>query len=472
MPCPYGKTSATLFLMSIPQLVDRLDTWLTDEPPFTLTEGGMIRDGVSAELDELRAIARGGKEWIISYQQREIERTGISSLKVKFNKVFGYFIEVTSSHLHKIPENYHRKQTTVGGERFITPELKEYEEKVLTAEERICALEYRLFEELRKEIAAHASDIQEISDTLAELDVLASFAETAERNHFTRPKLNEKRGISIKNGRHPVVESLRGSFVGNDVCLSDKTSFIVLTGPNMAGKSTYLRQNALIVLLAQIGSFVPAESAEIGIVDRIFTRVGAGDNLAAGESTFLMEMQETSQILHHATERSLVILDEVGRGTSTYDGMALAWAISEHLAEQIGALTIFATHYHELTSLVEKQANVANFSVAVRENESGVVFLHKIVPGGIDRSYGIEVAKLAGLPKSVISRAKTLLSELEAKKAEADAQMNLFSAERSEEQPFPKRSTLETELADLDLNQLTPLAALQALAELQEKCRR
>ena len=455
---------------SITQLVQQLDTMFVDEPPVTITEGGMIREGVSKELDELHQIAHGGKEWILGYQEQEKKRTGITNLKVKFNKVFGYFIEVSSSHLSKVPETYIRKQTITNGERFITPELKEYEEKVLGAEEKIHKIEYEIFETARQDIVHHCAEIQQIAEEVATLDILSSFAETAAKQYFVCPQITEKRELLITNGRHPVVESITGDFVSNDTNLHNKESFVLLTGPNMAGKSTYLRQNAIIVLLAQIGCFVPAESATIGIVDRIFTRIGASDNLAAGESTFLVEMQEASHILHHATSRSLVILDEVGRGTSTYDGMSLAWAISEHIAKQTKSLTFFATHYHELTELESKITSVKNYSVAVTENDSGVIFLHKIIPGGVDKSYGVEVAKLAGLPKNVILRAREILQDLESKKTETNTQISLFSSFPSPlEETTPPVSKTEEKLKDLDINSITPMEALRILEEWQKE---
>jgi DNA mismatch repair protein MutS len=437
----------------LPTVVELLARAIVDEPPLPLKEGGIIRDGFSSELDELRAASRGGKDWIAKLQQQEIERTGITSLKVRFNAVFGYFIEVTKANLDKVPAQYLRKQTIANGERFITPELKEMEGKILGAEERSVKLEYELFLKVREEVLQSLRPIQRTADALGQLDVLASFTGTARLFNYCRPHVGNEGQIAIRDGRHPVLEqtlvemrfvpndsvltscaSERGSSepqrVGGDVLiaphsgsgaaagsLSTATSALpqiaLITGPNMAGKSTYIRQVALLTLLAHTGSFIPAKEARIDLVDRIFTRIGASDDLARGQSTFMVEMSETANILNNATARSLIILDEIGRGTSTFDGLSLAWSIVEHLHNQVGAKTLFATHYHELTELAQRLPRLKNFNVSVREWNEQVVFLHKIVEGGADKSYGIQVARLAGVPKPVIERAKEILRNLE-----------------------------------------------------------
>ena len=404
-------------MQPLPELCARLASAISPEPPATIKEGGMFRDGFHSELDELRRAATDGKNWIAALQDREIERTGIKSLKIRYNSVFGYYIEVTKSNLGSVPADYHRKQTTAGGERFVTPELKEMESRILGAEERAQQLEQQLFGELREEALRDAASIQRTALAIAMLDALASLAETARQYNYCRPLLREPGILRIQEGRHPVLDQrvAEEKFVPNDVALdSQESRLIILTGPNMAGKSTYLRQTALLVLLAQIGSFIPAASAEIGLVDRIFTRVGANDDLARGQSTFLVEMNETASIIHHATAQSLVILDEIGRGTSTYDGLSIAWSVAEHLHDTVGALTMFATHYHELTELTRTHPAAKNYTVAVREWNDEIVFLHRIVPGAADRSYGIQVARLAGMPVGVINRAKEILARLEA----------------------------------------------------------
>jgi DNA mismatch repair protein MutS len=400
----------------MPQLATKLAAAVVDDPPITLKEGGIFRDGYDAGLDELRRASREGKDWISQLQEREIAETGIKSLKVRYNSVFGYFIEVTKSNLGSVPERYTRKQTTVGGERFITPELKEVEAKILGADERARQLEYQLFQKLREETLSELGPLQETAAAIATLDVICGLAETARLFAYCRPVLNETLHLTIKDGRHPVLDQnlVEEKFVPNDTMLEGENARLaIVTGPNMAGKSTYIRQVALIVLMAQIGSFVPAESAEIGLVDRIFTRVGANDDLARGQSTFMVEMNETSNIVNNATERSLVILDEIGRGTSTFDGLSIAWSVAEFLHDRIKARTLFATHYHELTKLAEERSGVCNFNVAVREWNDQIIFLRKIVPGGADKSYGIQVARLAGLPKEILDRAKEILSHLE-----------------------------------------------------------
>jgi DNA mismatch repair protein MutS len=403
-------------LREMPELAAKLGTALAEDPPLALKEGGIFRDGFDAHLDELRKASRDGKHWITQLQEREIASTGIKSLKVRFNSVFGYFIEVTKSNLASVPAHYTRKQTTVGGERFITPELKEMEAKILGADERARNLEYQLFQTLREETLGELAPIQQTAAAIATLDVICALAETARLFHYCRPTLDTSLRLCLKEGRHPVLDQnlVEEKFVPNDTELDgEKLRLAIITGPNMAGKSTYIRQVALIVLMAQIGSFVPAASAEIGLVDRIFTRVGANDDLARGQSTFMVEMNETANIVNNATERSLVILDEIGRGTSTFDGLSIAWSVAEFLHDKIKARTLFATHYHELTKLAEERSGVCNFNVAVREWNEQIIFLRKIMPGGADKSYGIQVARLAGLPKEILDRAKDILSHLE-----------------------------------------------------------
>jgi DNA mismatch repair protein MutS len=416
-----------------PDLVEIISRAIVDEPPLPIKEGGMIRDGFDAALDELRTAQRGGKDWIAKLQADEITATGISSLKVRFNSVFGYYIEVTKSNLDKVPPHYHRKQTVANGERFITPELKEMEGKILGAEERSVKLEYEIFQRVREEVLGQLPKIQQTASALAQLDVLASFAETARLHNYCRPQISDEGVLQIRDGRHPVLEQqlVEERFVPNDTGLAiattadaqDKSAIenrqsaipqiALITGPNMAGKSTYIRQVALLTLLAHTGSFVPAAEARIDLVDRIFTRIGASDDLSRGQSTFMVEMTETANILNNATSRSLIVLDEIGRGTSTFDGLSLAWSIVEFLHNQVGAKTLFATHYHELTELAARLPRIKNFNVAVREWHDQIVFLRKIVEGGTDKSYGIQVARLAGVPKEVLERAKQILGNLE-----------------------------------------------------------
>jgi DNA mismatch repair protein MutS len=403
-------------IREMPALAEKLANALLDDPPLALKEGGIFRDGYDADLDALRQGSREGKSWISQLQEREIATTGIKSLKVRYNSVFGYFIEVTKSNLANVPAHYTRKQTTVGGERFITPELKEMEAKVLGADDRAQNLEYQLFQKLRDEALREIEPIQQTADAIAVLDVLCALAETARLFRYCRPELNNSLRLVVKDGRHPVLDQnlVDEKFVPNDTELDgENIRMAIVTGPNMAGKSTYIRQVALIVLMAQIGSFVPAENAEVGLVDRIFTRVGASDDLARGQSTFMVEMNETANIINNATERSLVILDEIGRGTSTFDGLSIAWSVAEFLYDKIKARSLFATHYHELTKLAEDRKGVCNLNVAVREWNEQIIFLRKIIPGGADKSYGIQVARLAGLPKEVLDRAKEILAHLE-----------------------------------------------------------
>ena len=400
----------------MPELAEKLAKALVDDPPLALKEGGIFREGFDPDLDALRQASREGKNWIGQLQEREIAASGIKSLKVRYNSVFGYFIEVTKSNLANVPAHYTRKQTTVGGERFVTPELKEMEAKILGADERARQVEYQLFQKLRDGTLRELGPIQQTAEAIAVLDVICALAETARLFRYCRPAMNETLRLVIKDGRHPVLDQtlVDEKFVPNDTSLDgEDLRLAIITGPNMAGKSTYIRQVALIVLMAQIGSFVPAESAEIGLVDRIFTRVGANDDLARGQSTFMVEMNETSNIVNNATERSLVILDEIGRGTSTFDGLSIAWSVAEFLHDKIRARTLFATHYHELTKLAEDRPGVCNFNVAVREWNEQIIFLRKIIPGGADKSYGIHVARLAGLPKEILERAKDILAHLE-----------------------------------------------------------
>jgi DNA mismatch repair protein MutS len=403
-------------IRAVPELADKLTKALADEPPLVLKEGGIFRDGYDVDLDHLRQASRDGKNWITELQEREIATTGIKSLKVRYNSVFGYFIEITKSNLASVPAHYTRKQTTVGGERFITPELKEMEGKILGADERARNLEYELFQKLREETLRDLGSIQQTATAIAIVDAVCALAETARLFNYCRPALNDSLRVVIKDGRHPVLDQnlAEEKFVPNDTTLDGENfRLAIVTGPNMAGKSTYIRQVALIVLMAQIGSFVPATSAEIGLVDRIFTRVGANDDLSRGQSTFMVEMNETANIVNNATERSLVILDEIGRGTSTFDGLSIAWSVAEFLHDKIKARTLFATHYHELQRLAEERSGVCNYNVAVREWSDQIIFLRKIVPGGADKSYGIQVARLAGLPKEILDRAKEILSQLE-----------------------------------------------------------
>jgi DNA mismatch repair protein MutS len=400
-----------------PELRTALDTALVESPPLSAREGDIIRRGYDAELDELHAIARGGKEWIARFQADEITRTGIASLKVGFNKVFGYYIEITHTHASKIPSDYQRKQTLKNAERYITPELKAYEEKVLTAEEKIYQREYELFVALRDQVAAQTGRLLQTAEVLATLDVLAALAELADSRHYCRPELCDEPVLEIADGRHPVLDQTLppGTFVPNDSRLGPEAGlFLLITGPNMAGKSVYIRQVALLTLLAQMGSFVPARQARIGMADRIFTRVGASDELSRAQSTFMVEMTEAANILNNATSKSLVILDEIGRGTSTYDGVSLAWAITEYLHDVVGCRALFASHYHELAQLAEKLPGLRNYNVLVREWEDEIIFLHKIAAGSADKSYGIHVARLAGVPDEVLTRAGEVLAELEA----------------------------------------------------------
>lgn len=450
---------------------------IVPDPPLATNEGGMIADGYNAELDELKSISRQGKSFIQGLQKKEIERTGINTLKIGYNSVFGYYIEISKGAAKNAPADYIRKQTLVNAERFITPELKEYEEKVLGAEEKIIALEQRLFNEIRGRILEEVKKIQQTARNIALLDVLCSLAKVALENDFCKPEISVNSIIQIVEGRHPVVEKMssNGRFVPNDCYLNrgNGANFLLITGPNMGGKSTYLRQIALITLMAHLGSFVPAQKAVIGLTDRIFTRVGASDNLVKGQSTFMVEMKEAANILASATDKSLIILDEIGRGTSTYDGMSIAWSIMEFIHDGIKANTLFATHYHELISLGEKLAHAANYSVAVKEeNEDGIVFLYKIIKGGINRSYGIAVAKLAGLPQEVVGRARQILNDLEEGVMETAINKQLTENGRVNENQqllFNEQEQRATRLInEIDINSLTPLEALQKLDQLKK----
>jgi len=452
---------------------DAIDQTLKADAPLTLRDGGMIREGYHAGVDELRKASTEGKGWIASLEAKERERTGIDSLKVRYNQVFGYYIEITKTHLARIPPDYIRKQTLVNAERFMTPELKELEERVTGAEMKLLALEQELFEQLRVRLANEVPRLHAMAHAVALLDVLAGLAETAALHHYVKPLVDESSTILIREGRHPVVEQLSSDliFVPNDTALDcEGNRLVILTGPNMAGKSTYLRQVALIVLLAQIGSFVPAAEARIGLVDRIFTRVGASDNLAAGQSTFMMEMIESAHILNSATSRSLILLDEIGRGTSTYDGLSIAWAIAEHIQDRrhLGARTLFATHYHEMTQLEGLREGIRNYCVAVQERDGDVVFLRKIVPGGADRSYGIHVAKLAGLPSTVITRAQQVLAQLEQPDTTID-DMSISSEKEPSRASLPQPHPIIEEMKQIDLFSMTPLDALNRLADLQRR---
>jgi DNA mismatch repair protein MutS len=476
-------------LRGLEDLATLLDRAVAEEPPATTTEGGMIRRGWSEELDRVVDLSENGKGVIASLEARERQRTGIGSLKVRYNRVFGYYIEVTKPNLHLVPEDYQRRQTTVGGERFVTPELKELEEQVLGAEERRATLEAGIFEDLRSRVVARAGPLRAAASAVSTADALLSLARVAAERGYRRPVLDTSEVLEIRGGRHPVVEAMlpadSGGFVPNDVtaassATADGAQLLVITGPNMAGKSTVMRQAALLVLMAQAGSLVPAESARIGVVDRIFTRVGASDDLARGRSTFMVEMTETAAILHNATRRSLVVLDEIGRGTSTFDGLSIAWAVAEHLHDRTGCRTLFATHYHELQDLARERPRVRNLTVAVREVGDRVVFLRKLVPGGASRSYGIEVAKLAGLPREVLVRAREILGNLESLEVDEAGHASLSRGGRRREKvradqlglfpgADPRLERIRRELAALAPEKVTPLEALNLLADLKRR---
>ena len=467
---------------SLEDITDLIKHAIVDEPPLAQKDGGIIREGFNEDVDKFRSARTDGKKWLTELETKERERTGIKSLKIKYNRVFGYALEVTNTFKELVPENYIRKQTLANAERYITEELKNLENMILGTEDKLYALEYELFSNVRDKVGQEVIRIQRTAKAIAGLDVFASLALVAERNHYVRPKVNEGGIIDIKGGRHPVVEQMidNDMFIANDTYLDNtKKRISMITGPNMAGKSTYMRQTALIVLMAQIGSFVPADKAVVGIVDRIFTRVGASDDLASGQSTFMVEMTEVANILRNATAKSLLILDEIGRGTSTFDGLAIAWAVIEHISNTklCGAKTLFATHYHELTELEGKLSGVTNYCIAVKEKGDDIVFLRKIVKGGADKSYGIQVAKLAGVPDSVINRAKELVEELsdaditaakdraspkKKPKVEMDmAQMSLFDTVQDND--------IIEELKGIDIGNLTPMEALNTLYNLQNK---
>ncbi len=460
-------------------LAEEIERLLVSDPPALAREGGFVREGVDPELDELRDIAHGGKSTIAAIEERERQRTGIQSLKVRFNRVFGYYIEVTKSNLGLVPADYVRKQTIAGGERFITPELKEYEDKVLRAEERGLAREMEIFETLRARIAADARRVHQSSAATAALDVLASLADVASRHNYVKPRLQDGDGLAYLEGRHAIMERLQSeAFVANDVALGDgEPRLMIVTGPNMGGKSTFLRQTALISLLAQMGSFVPAREARLCILDRIFTRVGATDQILRGQSTFMVEMQETAHILRQATARSLILLDEVGRGTATFDGLSIAWAVAEHVARETRAFALFATHYHELTDLAADLPGVGNLHVSAREWKDTVVFLRKIEPGGSDRSFGLQVARLAGLPVPVLQRAREILHNLEQTEFDREGRPRLAHAADARSEPGRqlalfggrREEALLDELRRLDLDAMTPLEALQFLAEIKRR---
>jgi DNA mismatch repair protein MutS len=455
-----------------------VESTLVEAPPASIRDGGLVKDGVDPELDELRAISRGGRATIAAIEERERGRTGISSLKVRFNRVFGYYLEISKSNLHLVPDDYIRKQTIAGGERFVTPELKEYEERVLRADERILEREAFVFEELRGRVAAEGRRVQQTSRAVAGLDVLASLADVACRYDYVKPRVSEDAGLTYVEGRHPVMErALPDPFVANDLDIGEgQPRLFILTGPNMGGKSTFLRQTALIVLMAQMGSFVPARQAKVGLTDRIFTRVGATDHILRGRSTFMVEMQETAHILRHATPRSLILLDEIGRGTATFDGLSIAWAVAEHIAVTAGARTLFATHYHELTDLAADLSGVGNLHVSAKEWKETVVFLRKIEPGGSDRSFGIQVARLAGLPPSVVRRAQEILGNLERTEFDREGRPRIAhsgtetgASKRQLALFAPTEDGVLDDLRRLDLDTLTPLAALALLAEVQRR---
>ena len=463
-------------------IYNKIELIVDAEAPFSVREGGIIKDGYNSELDELRKISKLGKDFILEIEQRERERTGIKGLKIKYNKVFGYFIEVTKANEHLVPEDYIRKQTLVNSERYIVPDLKEYEEKVITAKSKIEALEYELFKQLTSEIKEHIDSLYKLANRIANLDIVSNFAHIATKNSYVKPEMDEEDILEIKGGRHPIVENLipSGTYVKNDIILDDKNNLIILTGPNMSGKSTYMKQVALNIIMAHIGSYVAADYAKIPIIDKIFTRVGASDDLLTGQSTFMLEMTEVASILNSATKKSFVVLDEIGRGTSTYDGISIATAITEYIHNVIGAKTIFATHYHELTELEKELERAINFRVEVKEDGKNVVFLREIVKGGADKSYGIEVARLSGVPKEVLNRSRKILKKLETRKNLIEnkikaEQMMLFGTgfeEDFEEEETEILSENEVKVLDIlknmDLNSMSPLESLLKLNELKK----
>ena len=477
-----GNTSSTMLkklyeeldeLIDICELIERA---IIDEPPISVKDGGIIKLGYNAEVDELKSATTDGKKWLVELEAKEKQETGIKNLKVGFNKVFGYYIEVTKSNLSQVPERFIRKQTLTNGERYITEELKELESKILGAEEKLITIEYDLFVEVRAKLAEQIQRIQKSANIVSTLDVLTSFATVAEDLNYVKPIVDEEGEIQIKEGRHPVIEKMlpTGAFVANDTYMNKEAERLsIITGPNMAGKSTYMRQVALITLMAQIGSFVPANYAKIGIVDKIFTRVGASDDLSMGQSTFMVEMMEVANILKEATRNSLVVLDEIGRGTSTYDGLSIAWAVATYIAdkEKCGAKTLFATHYHELIQLADTTQGVKNYSIAVKEKGEDVIFLRKIVEGGTDESYGIHVAKLAGVPKPVVKKANEILKTLERKSAlvqSGETKQNTKQPEGQLDMYNYKLAEIAHQLDKINLNELTPVEALNTLVKLKE----
>jgi DNA mismatch repair protein MutS len=490
-PRDLGLIVNTLFLIPeinnlIPEAFDKLDTLdelksllenaLAEDLPLSRRDGGIFKEGYNAEVDELRKLLSEGKGFIANLKQKEIEATGISNLKVGFNKVFGYFLEVSKGKVDLVPDHYIRKQTLTNSERYITPELKEYEDKVLNAEDRLFALEENLFIELTEEVMKHSTEVYSLATALSTIDVHLSFANLALSNRYVKPELTNSNELEIVDGRHPVLEAIlpRGVFIPNDLSIN-ASAFKLITGPNMGGKSTYLRQVAIVTLLAQVGSFVPAQSARIGLVDQIYTRVGAADNLSKGQSTFMVEMEETAYILRNATEQSLLILDEIGRGTSTYDGLSIAWSVTEFIHDKLKSRALFATHYHELVEVVGNLENAENLSVTVEEDQNGrPVFLHKIQKGAIDKSYGVHVAELAGLPKEVLSRSEQILNDLEKNKEDFVVSERSHKALADYQPPTlfvmnEKNDQLTKEISDIDINSMTPLEALQKLVELKDK---
>ena len=482
-----GNPIFNIEVKSLIEIYNLIEKAIVDEPPFSIREGGVIRSGYNSDLDELHGISRDGKDYILEIENRERERTGIKGLKIKYNKVFGYFIEVTKANSSLVPEDYIRKQTLANAERYIVPDLKEYEEKVLNAKERIESLEYYLFKELTSEIKKYREILQDLAYKISYLDVITDFAYVAVKNSYIQPEINDGEDIEIIAGRHPIVEKLipAGEFVKNNIVFDDKKEIIILTGPNMSGKSTYMKQVALIIIMAHIGSYVPANYAKIGLVDKIFTRVGASDDLLSGQSTFMLEMSEVANIVNSATKRSFIILDEIGRGTSTFDGISIATAITEYIHDRIGAKTIFATHYHELTQLEDKLEKAENFRIEVKEDEKDIIFLREIVKGGADKSYGIEVARLAGLPKTILDRSKSILKRLEERKEIVEKklggeQLLLFGITSEKKEVVDKKEELKGKeltkeqkivmrvLDEIEPEKLTPLEALLKLNELKK----
>lgn len=467
----------------IRDIAEKIERAVVEEPPFSIREGGIIKAGISSELDELHMISANGKEMLLEIEAKERERTGIKSLKVRYNKVFGYYIEISNSNREMIPDDYIRKQTLSNAERFVTAELKEYEAKILTAKERIEAIEYEIFKALTREIAGSIEILQQCADETAYVDMILSFSECSVRNGYTRPELTQEYELVIEEGRHPIVEKLIGhnSFVKNGIEMNQDERFIILTGPNMAGKSTYMKQSAMIIIMAQIGCYVPAKYAKIGVVDKIFTRIGASDDIVSGQSTFMVEMSEVANIVNSATERSFIILDEVGRGTSTFDGISIAWAISEYIHDHLKAKTIFATHYHELTDMEKRYKNAVNYRIEVKEKEDSVIFLRKIVRGGADKSYGIEVARLAGLPDEILTNSRKILKSLEARRAIIEKkikgeQLTLFGelSQKSEEEEKEERinelrDKIYLAVMELDVENMTPIEALLKLNQLKKE---